>query len=198
MITRAPVLLSTILILGLGFSYGASAQSAEPESTPAEVGTAAVVNFRGKIVDVDTAKSLVTLEGPEGRRVTFTVRNPDNLKAAKVGEPFSARYYDVVTIRKKEPGENIKDATTAGVWTTNPLGVPGGSRAEQSTLVVTVEAIDEANGTVTVKAADGTTTTVKARNPENLKLLKAGDQLVIVQYQAVALSLQKEQAGGTP
>ena len=192
MITRAPVLLSTILILGLGFSYGASAQSAAPEGTPAEVRTAAVVNFRGKIVDVDTAKSLVTLEGPEGRRVTFTVRNPDNHKAAKVGEPISARYYDVVTIRKKEPGENIKDATTAGVWTTNPLGVPGGSRAEQSTLVVTVEAIDEANGTVTVKAADGTSTTVKARNPENLKLLKAGDQLVIVQYQAIAISLQKE------
>ena len=66
MITRAPVLLSTILILGLGFSYEASAQSAAPESTPAEVGTAAVVNFRGKIVDVDTAKSLVTLEGRKG------------------------------------------------------------------------------------------------------------------------------------
>ena len=48
-----------------------------------------LVNFSGKIVDVDTAKSLVTLEGPEGARVTFTVENPDNLKAAKVGEPFS-------------------------------------------------------------------------------------------------------------
>ena len=192
MITRTPVLLSTILILGLGFSYGAFAQSAAPEETPAMVGTASVVNFSGKIVDVNTAHSLVTLEGPEGRRLTFTVLNPDNLKAAKVGEPFSARYYDVVTIRKKKAGENVQDATTVGVWTTNPLGVPGGSRAEFETLVVTVEAIDETNGTVTVKAADGTTTTVKARNPENLKLIKAGDQLVIVQYQAIALSLQKE------
>jgi len=202
MSTRTPVLLSTILILGLGLSCGASAQSAAPGATPAqtapEVRYATVVNFQGKIVDVDTAKSMVTLEGPEGQKATFVVQNPDNLKAAKVGEPFSARYYDVVTIRKKEPGENIKDATTAGVWTTNPLGVPGGSRAEQSTLVVTVEAIDEANGTVTVKAADGTSTTVKARNPENLKLLKAGDQLVIVQYQAIALSLRKESVAGSP
>src|SRR6516162_6386280 len=198
MITRAPVLLPTILIFGLGFSYGASAQSAAPEATPAEVRTAAVVNFRGKIVDVDTAKSMVTLEGPEGQKATFVVQNPDNLKAAKVGEPFSARYYDVVTIRKKKPGENVQEATTAGVWTTNPLGVPGGSRAEQSTLVVTVEAIDEANGTVTVKAADGTTTTVKARHPEMLKQIKAGDQLVIELYQAIALSLQKQSAGGSP
>ena len=199
MIKRLSVLLSTILILGLGFSYGASAQSAAP-ATPAdietEVGSATVVTFHGKIVDVDTAKSLVTLEGPAGRRVTVLVRNPDNLKAAKVGEPFAARIYDVVTIRKKEPGENVQNATTVGVWTTNPLGVPGGSRALQATLVVTVEAIDEANGTVTVKAADGTTTTVKARNPENLKQLKAGDQLVLVLYQAIAISLQKESAGG--
>ena len=200
MSTRTPVLLSTILILGLGLSCGASAQSAAPGATPAqtapEVRYATVVNFQGKIVDVDTAKSMVTLEGPEGQKATFVVQNPDNLKAAKVGEPFSARYYDIVTIRKKKAGENVQEATTAGVWTTNPLGVPGGSRAVQETLVVTVEAIDEANGTVTVKAADGTTKTVKAKHPELLKQLKAGDQLVLVTYLAIAISLQKESGGG--
>jgi len=196
MSTRAPVLLSTILILGLGLSCGASAQSAAPGATPAqtapEVRYATVVNFQGKIVDVDTAKSMVTLEGPEGQRATFVVQNPDNLKAAKVGEPFSARYYDIVTIRKKKAGENVQEATTAGVWTTNPLGVPGGSRAVQATLVVTVESIDEANGTVTVKAADGTTKTVMAQHPEMLKQIKAGDQLVLALYRAIAISLQKQ------
>ena len=196
MSTRTPVLLSTILILGLGFSRGASAQSAAPGATSAEtapeVRYATVVNFQGKIVDVDTAKSMVTLEGPEGQRATFVVQNPDNLKAAKVGEPFSARYYDIVTIRKKKAGENVQEATTAGVWTTNPLGVPGGSRAVQETLVVTVEAIDEANGTVTVKAADGTTKTVMAQHPEMLKQIKAGDQLVLALYRAIAISLQKQ------
>ena len=196
MSTRTPVLLSTILILGLGLSCGASAQSAAPGATPAqtapEVRYATVVNFQGKIVDVDTAKSMVTLEGPEGQRATFVVQNPDNLKAAKVGEPFSARSYDIVTIRKKKAGENVQEATTAGVWTTNPLGVPGGSRAVQETLVVTVEAIDEANGTVTVKAADGTTKTVMAQHPEMLKQIKAGDQLVLALYRAIAISLQKQ------
>jgi hypothetical protein len=53
-----------------------------------------------------------------------------------------------------------------------------------------------ANGTVTVKAADGTTQTVKARNPDNLKLVKVGDDLVIVRYKALAISLQKESGGG--
>jgi hypothetical protein len=63
--------------------------------------------------------------------------------------------------------------------------------------LVTVEAINAADGTVTVKATDGTTRTVKAKNPENLKLLKVGDELVISLYRAVAISLEKE-SGGAP
>jgi hypothetical protein len=43
-----------------------------------------------------------------------------------------------------------------------------------------------------VKAADGTTETVKARDPQNLKLLKVGDELVVNLYQAIAISLEKQ------
>jgi hypothetical protein len=201
MIKRLAFQLSAIVILGLGFNYGAWGQAAAPEamSTQAQlegVGYVTVVDFHGKIVDVDTGRKLVTLEGPKGGRVTVWVQNPDNLRAAKVGDPFAARFYDVVTIRKKKPGENVQNATTVGVWTTNPLGVPGGSRAQQTTALVTVDAIDQANGTATVKAADGTTQTVKARNPQNLKRLKVGDELVVVNYRAVAISLRKESGGG--
>ena len=199
MIKRLVVTLSSILILGLGFNYSAWAQSAAPEAGQTEgVGSATVVTVHGKIVDVNAAKKLVTLEGPAGRKVTLYVRNPDNLKAAKVGEPFAARFYEVTSIRKKKPGENVQSASvSAGIWTANPGGVPGGSRAVQITLLVTVDAIDEAKGTVTVKAADGTTETVKARNPQNLKQLKVGDELVISLYRGIAISLQKESGAGT-
>ena len=127
MIKQLAVLLSAILILGLGFNYGAWAQSAAPEATPVQleaVGSATVVTFHGKIVAVDTGRKLVTLEGPQGRRVTVYVRNPDNLRAAKVGEPFAARFYDLVTVRRKKPGENVQSATTVGEWTTNPWEFP--------------------------------------------------------------------------
>ena len=205
MIKRPAVLLSAILILGLGFNYGAWAQAAAPEATQVQeatqekvegVGYVTVITFHGKITAVDTGRKLVTLEGPQGRTVTVWVKNPDNLRAAKVGDPFAARFYDVLTIRKKKPGETVQDATTVGEWTTNPLGVPGGSRANLTTELVTVDAIDEANGTVTVKATDGTTKTVKARNPQNLKRLKVGDQLVISRYLGIAISMAKESGAG--
>ncbi|MBV8056199.1 MAG: hypothetical protein JO071_13270 [Deltaproteobacteria bacterium] len=200
---RLAVLLSAIVVLGLGINYGVWAQSASPEATPAQthlegVGSATVITIHGKIVKVDRAHKLVTLEGPDGRRVTVYVRNPDNLRAAKVGEPFAARLYEVVTIRKKKSGETLQGGSLSeGIWTTNPNGAPGGSRAVLITLPVTVEAIDEANGTVTVKAADGTTETVKPRNKQNLKHLKAGDELVISLYRGIAISLQKESGSGT-
>jgi hypothetical protein len=202
MIMRRVILFSAIVLIGLGFNYGTWAQSASPEATPEQtqvegVGTVTVINVHGKIVSVDRGRKLVTLEGPEGRRVTVYVRNPDNLRAAKVGEPFAARFYEVITIRKKKPGENLQGGTLSeGVWTTNPNGAPGGSRATLARLPVTVDAIDEANGTVTVKAPDGTTETVKARDPRNLKLIKVGDELVISLYHGVAISLRKESGSG--
>ena len=199
MIKQLAVPLSAILILGLGLNNGAWAQSASPEATPAQlagVGYVTVVNFDGKIVAVDSGRKLVTLEGPDGRQVTVWVKNPANLEAAKVGEPFNSRFYEILTIRKKKPGENVQSATTVGEWTTNPLGVPGGARANLTTMLVTVEAINEADGTVTVKATDGTTRTVKARNPQNLKRLKVGDELVVSLYRGIAISLQKQSGGG--
>jgi hypothetical protein len=199
MMKPVAVLLSTVLGLGfIGFNCRAWAQAATPEALPtpanaegASYGT--VLTIHGKIVGVNRLKKQVTLEGPEGRKVTLNVMNPYNLQAAKVGEPFLARYYEIITIRKKKPGENVQSATLAtGISTAKPGGVPGATREVQARLLVTVDAIDSAKGTVTVKAEDGSTQTVKARNPQNLKRLKVGDELVIGIYRAVAISLEKE------
>src|SRR5215469_13242130 len=200
MIQRAAVPILAILMLGMGLNYGAWAQSeaTTAETTPEGVGAATVITIHGKIVKVDRAHQLVTLEGPAGKnQVTIYVRDPDNLKAAKVGEPFAARFYEVVVIRKKKPGENIPAASLSqGVWTANPGGVPGGSRATLITVAVTVDSIDETNGTITIKSSDGSSETVKPKNPQALKRLKVGDDLVISLYRGIAISLRPESAAG--
>jgi hypothetical protein len=202
MIKQLAVPLSAIVILGFGFNYGAWAQSATAEASPAQAnaeGTSygTVLTVHGKIVDVNRPLKQVTLQGQDGSKLTLNVGNPYNLKAAKVGEPFVARYYEIINIRKKKPGENVQSATlSGGVSTAKPGGVPGATSEVQATLLVTVDAIDEANGTVTVKAADGTSQTVKARHPQNLKRLKVGDELVIGVYRAIAISLEKESGAG--
>jgi hypothetical protein len=198
MIKQWAFLISAIMALSLGINYRASAQEGSPATTPAQAKTegvvsATVVTVHGKIAKVNRAKKQVTLEVPGGQEVTLDVQNPYNLNAAKVGLPFVARYYEVVTIRKKKPGESIPSASLkGGIATAKPGGVPGAVGELHVRLLVSVDAIDEANGTVTVKAADGTVETVKARNPENLKRLKVGDQLVVGISRAIGISLEKE------
>jgi hypothetical protein len=62
------------------------------------VGSATVLTIHGRrVVSVNRAKKQVTLEGPGGKLVTLQVYNPYNLAAAKAGEPFVAKFYEIVT-----------------------------------------------------------------------------------------------------
>lgn len=194
MIKRRLLLFAALLALGLGLNYDASAQSDQPAETSTSSVTS--VTAHGKIVEVNKAKKLVTIEGTGGRRLYLKVENPSNLDAAKVGESVVAHFYEVVTIRKKKPGETVPSASLKeGIATAQPGQVPGAVAGQQARVLVTVDAIDEANGTVSVKGPDGTVEKVKARDPRNLKHLKVGDELVVTLARAVAISLEKESAG---
>jgi hypothetical protein len=193
-----PISIIAIVAVCIGLTSAGRAQSENPGDASATaggegVGSATLVTIHGKIVAVDKAAKLVTLEGPEGRKVILKVENPSNLAAAKVDEPFVARLYEIATIRKKRPGETIPSASVKeGLSTAMPGEVPGAVAAGQVSIVVSVVAIDQAKGTITVKGSDEAVETVKARYPQKLKLLKIGDELVISFWRGIAISLEKE------
>ncbi len=193
------VIVLAIVALGLGLNSTAFAQGNTVSKTvatqPEGVGAATEIVVHGKIASVDKANKLVTLEGPGGRQVTLHVENPYNLQAAKVGEPVVARFYEVVTIRKKKPGEVVPSASIKqGIATAQPGQVPGAVAGRQLQLLVSVVGIDKQHGTVSLKGPEGGVETVKAHNPENLNRIKVGDELVVRLSQAVAISLDKATA----
>ena len=190
---RKLLLFAALLAFGLGLNQSAAAQSGEAAVTSTSY---TAVTAHGKIVEVNKAEKLVTIEGTGGRKLYLKVENPYNLEAAKVGEPVVAHFYEVVTIRKKKPGETVPSASLKeGIATAQPGQVPGAVAGQRASVLVTVDAIDEANGTVSVKGPDGTVEKVKARDPRNLKHLKVGDELVVTLARAVAISLDKESPG---
>ena len=157
------------------------------------VGSATVVTVHGKIVSVNRAKKVVTLEGPNGKRVTVHVYNPYNLAAAKAGEPFVAKFYEIVTIRKLKRGESLPAASLAeGIVSAAPGQTPGAAAGTTVQLSVTVDAIDKNKETVAVKGPDGSVETVKVANPANLKYVKVGDEIVITLSNVVSIWLDKE------
>jgi hypothetical protein len=190
----------TLLILGVGLSSALALAQADATASAGAASTegiraATVLTIHGTVAAVDKAEKLVTIQVPDGRKYTLKVDNPYNLHAATVGAGVVVRYYEVVSVRKKKPGESLPSlSVTGGVVTAKAGGPPGAVAEEHLNAVVSVVQVDKANGTVTIKGVDGSVETAKANNPKVLSHLKAGDDLVITTSRATAISLDKEPA----
>src|SRR5579864_2264076 len=157
------------------------------------IGSETVVTIHGKIVSVNHPKKLVTLEGPNGKQVTLQVYNPYNLAAAKPGERFVAKFYEIATVRKLMPGESLPPASLAqGIISATPGQTPGAAVGTQVQLLVTVDAIDKHKKTITVEGPDGAAETVSVANPANLRYVKVGEKIVITLSKVVAIALETE------
>ena len=71
-----------------------------------------MIVVHGRIVSVNQDKKLVTLQGADGKQATVHVYNPYNLAAAKPGEPFVAKFYEIATVQKLAPGQSPACAVT--------------------------------------------------------------------------------------
>jgi hypothetical protein len=174
----------------------ASTSSAPPSQDDlVGVGAATVVTVHGKIVSVDRENKLVTLQGPGGKQLTVHAYNAYNLAAAKPGDPFVAKFYEIATIRKLMPGESPPPASLAqGIVSAAPGQTPGGAIGRQIQFVVTLDAINKSRKTVSVEGPDGAAETVKVSNPENLDRVQVGEKIVVTLTDVIAISLDKESA----
>ena len=199
---KAHKIASFLGLVMLGIALSPAMQLVLAETTaPSSAGdaegirAATVLTIHGTVTAVDKAEKLVTIQVPSGQKYTLKVDNPINLDAAKEGVGVVVRYYEVVSVRKKKPGESLPAlSVSGGVVTAKAGGLPGAVAEEQVNAVVSVVQVDQASGTVTIKGADGSIETAKARNPKVLSHLKAGDDLVITSSRATAIGLDKEPA----
>ena len=200
MLNRRILWFLSLVILGFALNPVtplARAEATAPISTGDTEGlrAATVLTIHGTVTAVDKAEKLVTVQVPSGEKYTLKVENPVNLDAASVGKGVVVRYYEAVSVRKKKPGESLPAlSVSGGVVTAKAGGVPGAVAEEHLKAVVSVVQVDKANGTVTIKGADGSVETAKANNPKVLSHLKPGDDLVITASRATAISLDKESA----
>jgi hypothetical protein len=192
MMKRQAFLIGAILLLCSGANH-AFAQA--DRSSPEAIRSATVTTIHGKIAGIDKAARHATIEGPNGRDVTLVVQTPVNLAAAEVGDLSVVRYYEVVTVQKKNPGEMVPSASVKEkIAIATPGGVPGGITEETVSLLVSVAAIDTTNGPVTIKAPHGSIKTVRARNSNTLDRIKIGDDLEVTLSPATALAIAKHLA----
>jgi hypothetical protein len=150
-----------------------------------------IVTITAKVKAIDHKTRHVTLQRPDGSVVKFVAGDEvRNLAQVKVGDELSVTYYESLAFEVKKPGDAVPGAAMAEEAGRAKLGEkPGAASARAVTITSTIAAIDKAAMTVTLKAADGEMTTIKARNPDNLNRVVVGDLVEITYTEALAISV---------
>ena len=183
------------LLGALGMTANAQKASGDTavtkESSPGKATIAQAHTIVATVEAVDAAQRQVTLKGPKGKVVPLTV-GPDvrNLEQVKVGDRVSVRYLEALTLTLKKDGKALPSSTKASDAARAKAGErPGGAVAEQVTVTADVTAVDAKTGIVTLKGPKQVVD-LHVADPEQLKLIKVGDQIEAVYTQALALSVE--------
>jgi Cu/Ag efflux protein CusF len=189
--------MKTLLLVLLAAAFVLCACAAFPAmdmSKPTVLGGGIVaqsVQTTAKVTAVDRAKGTVTLETPNGKMRTFKVhKNVKNLAVLKKGDKITATLVDAmaVTVDKGGPKPGITETTMV---TIRPKGM-GAIVANTIRVIGKIQYVDPQNRTVTLTGPSGKSMTFKV-NPsvKNLSKLKAGDDVVVRYFEALAINLQK-------
>jgi len=156
---------------------------------------AVLVTVTASVEAIDRATREVTLKGPLGNTVTFTVdQRVKRLDEVKVGDVVRADYYISIAADVRKPtAEELKhplvllDAAGKAPPGTSPAA--GGLRRFK--VVTTIEGLDRPTQTVTVKGPRGNYLTARVADPSRLTKVHIGDNIVITYTEALAISLEK-------
>lgn len=175
-------LTATILAAAIALPAIASAQI---KTLPGDA-----ITITATVEAIERSTRSVTLRGDDGKIEMLTV--PAEVKrfdTLKVGDKITAKYYDNITLRKKEPGEKDVDTLTEGV-TPGSGAKAGGTASAQRTITATITAIDPKIPSISLSGPNNWKYSSRIADKDVLKLIKVGDKLDITWTQAVLISAE--------
>lgn len=160
-------------------------------TTPGQAALARTTRVTATVESVDAATRHVTLKGPRGKVVPLQV-GPEvkNLDKVKVGDRVTVEYLEALTLILKKDGKELRGSNLSEGGARAPAGeAPAGVVAQQLEVTADVTAVDKKKQLVTLRGPKQTVD-LKVRDPEQLKLIKVGDQVQAVYTEALALGLE--------
>jgi len=189
-------LLATLVAAALGLAATPAFSQADltgaVATAPGQAKAVAVVTAQAKVTAVDPATRTVTLQLDDGKTRAITV-GPDvrNFDQIKVGDTVRAKYVESVSIELKKDGKSVLGQTERStVQRSEPGEKPGGVAIREVSVTADVVNVDADKQLVTVKNDKGEVFDLGVRDPEQLKLVKKGDQVQATYTEAVAIGLE--------
>jgi Cu/Ag efflux protein CusF len=151
-----------------------------------------VIEAKATVKAIDPQQRLVTLKDETGDEFVAEVADAvEGLDKVQVGDQVVVSYSAAVAWKVRPKGQEASafsaDAVASPVKSGDQVAA---SISESGSITGTISAIDQTKGTVTLAWPDGTSDTIKARDPANLKKVKVGDVVDILYSEALAVSLR--------
>jgi hypothetical protein len=142
------------------------------------------------ITAIDSTTRRVTVRNAKGEEQTVSVGPAvQRFNELKVGQQVQTRYYESLVFAIHPPKQAPKGTTGSVDIVPSSGATPGVTAATQMVTTVTVTAVDQKAGSITVRTDDGRIVSRKADNPKNLEGVKVGQQIDITYTEAVILEV---------
>lgn len=181
--------LKTVLALGISLAIAGAVVAAE-DKTPKPIEVKEKVTVKAKVEAIDQVNRTITIKGKKGDMMTMPVDEAvQRFDAIKVGDTIDATYYESVVVSVLKPGTAPTGTSVAAMAGQSQGAKPGGMVAGQTTMTVTITAIDATIPAVTVQTADGNSMSFRVAKAKHLKDVKVGDQVMITETEALAVAV---------
>jgi Cu/Ag efflux protein CusF len=152
---------------------------------------ARTLEVRAKVLEVDLPNRVVTVEGPHKKVQTITIgEEVRNLPQVKPGDHVVVRYVEALSLELKKNGSGIRERTDSeDAVRAAPGEKPAGIAGRKVRVVADVVAIDQKKQLVTLRGPQRTLD-LHVADPQQLKLVKKGDQVEAIYTEALAMSVE--------
>lgn len=153
----------------------------------------AIAQLTATVESVDAKKRVATLRTKDGRLVPLKV-SPEvkNLNQVKKGDTLELDYVEAIEfeVRKPTPEEIELAGTELDAAALAERGQkPGAAVVSERIDILVVESVNKKKELVTLRGPQGPVT-VKAKYPQNLKVLKSGDTVVVRSSELLAARIK--------
>jgi hypothetical protein len=163
-----------------------------PAPPPKGEGVVASVDVTATVTKIDQKSREVTLKAEDGKEYSFVAgADVKNLAQMKVGDVVTATYAEALVYEVKKGGSAVAPATAVAGGSADSGMKPAGLIARQTTVTVSITAIDPRVPSVTFQGPGGKTKTIKVLHPEKLAGVKVGDTVEITYTEALAIKVEE-------
>jgi Cu/Ag efflux protein CusF len=182
---------AAVMSITVGTAFAQTGGMSAVQSEPGKVTAAEAISATASVEAVDKARRLITLKGPQGN--TFVVQaGPEvkNFDQIKAGDIVVVKYVEALTLELKKGGGQIRERIEReNVASAKPGDPPAAVAGRTVTVIADVIGVDAAKQMVKLKGPKRTVD-LKVRDPNQLKLIKVGDQIEATFTEAMAIAVE--------